>query len=165
LKLSPQKCRQESADSKEESKRHERSSSPSLSLSSLEYDQSEFNVTHIYKMARRHSLDTTALLHEIKPGSTRSKSKLIEKRSPVATLNEECLGYGEITRGSVQKMLSMINNSLFKDSKHIAPEIFDPSLYSISQESTFFDIGHGTGKVVMHVALEIGCKSKGIEIN
>lgn len=90
---------------------------------------------------------------------------MMEKRSPVSTLNEECLGYGEITMGSVQKMLNLINNSLFKDSKHIAPEIFDPSLYCINQDSTFYDIGHGTGKVVMHVALEIGCKSKGIEIN
>ena len=164
-KSSPRRCSKDSRDSKEESKKHERSSSPSLSLSSLECDQSEFNITHIYKMARRHSLDTTALLHEIKPGSTRSKSKLIEKKSPVSTLNEECLGYGEITMGSVQKMLNLINTMLFKDPRHPGPEHFDPSIYSINKDSTFYDIGHGTGKVVMHVALEIVCKSKGIEIN
>lgn len=35
----------------------------------------------------------------------------------------------------------------------------------LRKDSTFFDIGHGTGKVVMHVALAVGCRSKGIEIN
>lgn len=67
--------------------------------------------------------------------------------------------------GSVQKMLHAINNNLFKDYRNPAPKLFNPSVYAINKDSTFFDIGHGTGKVVMHVALEIGCKSKGIEIN
>ena len=116
-------------------------------------------------MARRHYLDTTALLQEIKPGSTRSKSKLLEKKFLTTSLKEECLGYGEITMGSVQKMLHAINNRLFEDHRNTCPNHFDPSIYTINKDSTFFDIGHGTGKVVMHVALEIGCKSKGIEIN
>jgi hypothetical protein len=62
-------------------------------------------------------------------------------------------------------MIFTINNSLFQDRRHIGPEFFDPFIYKLTKDSTFYDIGHGTGKVVMHVALEIGCRSKGIEIN
>lgn len=50
-------------------------------------------------------------------------------------------------------MIFTINNNVFNDPRHIGPEIFDSSLYKLNKDSTFLDIGHGTGKVVMHVAL------------
>lgn len=67
--------------------------------------------------------------------------------------------------GGVEKMIQLINRGLFKDNKYIGPELFDPSIYRLSKDSRFLDIGHATGKVVMHVALAVGCRSKGIEIN
>lgn len=73
--LSPQASSNDSRD--DEEVRDSKPSSPSLSLSSMENDQSPFNVTHIYKMARRHSMDTTAVLHELKPGSTRRETKML----------------------------------------------------------------------------------------
>ena len=110
-------------------------------------------------------MDTTALIHELKPGSTRRESKMLQKSMRKVESNDHCLTYGEITMGGVEKMIKVINSGLFKDCKYIPPQFFDPSIYMLTNDSKFLDIGHATGKVVMHVALSVGCKSKGIEVN
>lgn len=90
---------------------------------------------------------------------------MLEKKSPKMKTNDHCLTYGEITMGGVNKMIRLVNHGLFKDSRYVGPELFDSSVYKLSKESKFLDIGHATGKVVMHIALAVGCKSKGIEVN
>ena len=76
----------------------------------------------------------------------------------------ECLGYGEITKQGVERMIELINEGLFSDSSFKAPIEFDQSPYRLDTSSLFMDIGAGSGKVVMHVDLRIQCLSIGIEV-
>jgi cyclopropane fatty-acyl-phospholipid synthase-like methyltransferase len=43
------------------------------------------------------------------------------------------------------------------------PEIND--YFKLSESSVFFDIGSGTGMVVLHVGVKVGCRSFGVEVS
>lgn len=42
--------------------------------------------------------------------------------------------------------------------------VIDLADYKITADDRFLDIGAGLGKVVLHVAAEVGCASAGIEV-
>ena len=75
------------------------------------------------------------------------------------------IGYGEITKGAMQKFLTILQNidKYFK-SDHEPYLVGSKEEYCLTKDSTFIDIGSGFGKPVFHAALQVGCYSKGVEI-
>lgn len=61
-------------------------------------------------------------------------------------------GYGEVTNGSVSRLLAVLANLRSTVLCHLAP--FWPRAWDLTSESEFVDIGSGYGKVVLQVALE-----------
>lgn len=75
------------------------------------------------------------------------------------------IGYGEITKGAMQKFLTILQNI----DSYFTPEqeeelAFSKEEYRLTKDSAFIDIGSGFGKPVFHAAMQVGCYSKGIEI-
>ena len=54
--------------------------------------------------------------------------------------------YGEISRRGVEKFI----------------EVLSPKF--LNETSVFYDIGSGTGKMVLHIAEKVGCEATGIEV-
>ncbi|CAI2366798.1 unnamed protein product [Moneuplotes crassus] len=75
------------------------------------------------------------------------------------------IGYGEITKGAMQKFLQILQNidKYFKP-EHEEVMAFPKEQYKLTSNDTFIDIGSGFGKPVFHAAMQVGCYSKGIEI-
>lgn len=75
------------------------------------------------------------------------------------------IGYGEITKGAMQKFLQILQNvdQVFKP-EHEPYLKFKKDEYRLTSDDTFIDIGSGFGKPVFHAAMQVGCYSKGIEI-
>lgn len=75
------------------------------------------------------------------------------------------IGYGEITKGAMQKFLQILQNIDQAFGPEHEPYLkFNKSEYNLTENDTFIDIGSGFGKPVFHAALQVGCYSKGVEI-
>ena len=71
-------------------------------------------------------------------------------------------GYGEMREGACKDLIHhMQNPNIDILSEH---NIKDIESFKLSNQSRFLDIGSGGGKVVMQVALEVGCRAHGIEV-
>jgi len=75
------------------------------------------------------------------------------------------LGYGEITKGSLQDFILILQNIdlLFREEDE-SYLLYNKEDYWLTSKSTFIDIGSGFGKPVFHAAMQVGWKSKGVEI-
>jgi hypothetical protein len=75
------------------------------------------------------------------------------------------IGYGEITKGAMQKFFSILQNvdKLF-GAEHEPFLKYNKEDYKLTENDTFIDIGSGFGKPVVHAAMQIGWYSKGVEI-
>ena len=81
-------------------------------------------------------------------------------------------GYGEITGGAFQNLLTVFQNAgilvqkdtnLASIARHLPFPIEEYSM-TADNKSTFLDIGSGFGKPVFHCAMQTGCRSYGVEI-
>lgn len=97
---------------------------------------------------------------------TRGKSHNTSQAEPDwQTDSTAQIGYGEITKGAMQKFLQILQNidQAFK-AEHEPYLKFKKEEYRLTSDDTFIDIGSGFGKPVFHAAMQVGCFSKGIEI-
>ncbi|CDW80107.1 UNKNOWN [Stylonychia lemnae] len=78
-------------------------------------------------------------------------------------------GYGEITRGALTNLISVLQRSESMLRIKLTPEQiqklpFPLESYNLTEKSTFLDIGSGFGKPVFHASMQVYCRSKGIEV-
>lgn len=75
------------------------------------------------------------------------------------------IGYGEITKGAMQKFLQILQNIDQAFGPEHEPYLkFKKKDYNLTENDIFIDIGSGFGKPVFHAAIQVGCHSKGVEI-
>eukprot|EP00826_Nyctotherus_ovalis_P046422 TRINITY_DN5243_c0_g1_i3.p1 TRINITY_DN5243_c0_g1~~TRINITY_DN5243_c0_g1_i3.p1 ORF type:complete len:315 (+),score=64.25 TRINITY_DN5243_c0_g1_i3:84-1028(+) len=70
------------------------------------------------------------------------------------------IGYGEITKGSMTHLINLLQHidMLMPETLGSAGE------YRLVESSRFLDVGSGFGKPVFHVAMQVGCEAKGVEV-
>lgn len=117
------------------------------------------DVKMLLKEFKLHKLSDKALIKDVVHNKLRSadKSKGKKQSSP---LGDYQAGYGEITFGSLQKVLDVLTCDNIEED----PTLLKLMPYRINNESIFLDVGSGAGKVVMLTAAIVGCRSHGIEV-
>lgn len=77
-------------------------------------------------------------------------------------------GYGEISMASMTNLFNLFQNAdkliEFKAKELNLSNKIDAKSFNMTKDSYFLDIGSGFGKPVFHSAIQIGCKSHGIEV-
>ena len=124
-----------------------------------------FSVRTIYSRAAKWGFDDKVFNLEMMKCQRRSEEKVngssLESKGIVQGDGAQ-LGYGEITAGSIDRMIDKLQNF---DPEHLREhDIENVDSFKLSNQSRFLDIGSGGGKAVMHVALKVGCQSHGIEV-
>lgn len=103
-------------------------------------------------------------------GSKNTRSRLTDEKKEESTQWEKDtdaqFGYGEITKGALQHLLSKIQRctELLLTEEQLNRLPFPKEDYNLKENSTFLDIGSGFGKPVFHASLQTYCHSKGIEV-
>lgn len=126
---------------------------------------------HLYK--KIDSVSSLLWSHENHVTGKRLRSEINSEDTKLKWMNKETTqtGYGEIAMGSMTSLFNLMQNiSKFIKVKISSDEeleeslIYSPEEYNMTKDSLFLDIGSGFGKPVFHSALQVGCKSKGIEV-
>eukprot|EP00347_Sterkiella_histriomuscorum_P024501 403330892 len=96
-------------------------------------------------------------------------SEIKEEHSKWEQNTNAQLGYGEITKGALSNLISVMQrfDTIMREQltdEEIQKLPFPLEEYKLDQSSTFLDIGSGFGKPVFHASMQTYCKSKGIEV-
>ncbi len=117
-------------------------------------------VSKLYTLGKKF-IDATYIDH-MKDCKTRSHEKQFGRalaQKGIVKEDAAQFGYGEMTEGSVKQFINILTTPNRIERKGV-----NTANHLLNKDSVFLDIGSGAGKVVMQVALSVGCKSIGVEV-
>jgi len=91
-------------------------------------------------------------------------AKRVEDGATDSNRDDASEGYGEMTAGSVERMLLVLQRIHEHVPAKLLPRGRSADQWALTRESSFIDIGSGYGKVVFHAALAVGtARAYGVE--